>query len=108
MRGRSIPFASPGCRGPRRRRCSRRPRIGESASISVAPSFAETAGGVTIAGLRQALERGLLDPDESTVAFITGGGLKTTDAVVDHVTQPIPGEGTLKSFEDACAAAGKN
>ena len=70
--------------------------------------FAETAGGVTIAGLRQALERGLLDPDESTVAFITGGGLKTTDAVVDHVTQPIPVEGTLKSFEDAFAAAGKN
>ncbi len=70
--------------------------------------FAETAGGVTIAGLRQALERGLLDPDESTVAFITGGGLKTTDAVVEHVTQPIPVEGTLQSFEDAFAAAGKN
>ena len=68
--------------------------------------FGETAGGVTIAGLRQAVEQGQIDPDESTVAFITGGGLKTADAVVDHVTQPIPVEGTLKSFEDAFAAAG--
>ena len=68
--------------------------------------FAETAGGVTIAGLRQALEQGQIDPDEPTVAFITGGGLKTGDAVVDHVTKPIPVEGTLKSFEDAFAAAG--
>ena len=67
--------------------------------------FAETAGGVTIAGLRQAIETGQLDPDESTVAFITGGGLKTSDAVVEHVTQPIPVEGTLKSFEEAFAEA---
>ncbi len=70
--------------------------------------FAETAGGVTIAGLRQALDRGLLDPAESTVAFITGGGLKTADAVAPHLTQPIPVEGTLQSFEDAFAAAGRS
>ncbi len=67
--------------------------------------FAETAGGVTIAGLRQAIETGQIDPDETTVAFITGGGLKTADAVVEHVTQPIPVEGTLQSFEDAFAEA---
>ena len=70
--------------------------------------FAETAGGVTIAGLRQALEREIIDPDESTVAFITGGGLKTADAVEPHVTRPIPVEGTLQSFEDAFAAAGQS
>ena len=63
--------------------------------------FAETAGGVTIAGLRQAIGRGLIDPEEPTVAFITGGGLKTTDAVVDAVVKPIPVEGTLSSFERA-------
>ena len=67
--------------------------------------FAETAGGVTIAGLRQAIANGQIDPDESTVAFITGGGLKTSDAVVDHVTQAIPIEGTLQSFEAAFAEA---
>ncbi len=70
--------------------------------------FAETAGGVTIAGLRQAIEREIIDPDESTVAFITGGGLKTADAVEPHVTRPIPVEGTLQSFEDAFAAAGQS
>ena len=63
--------------------------------------FAETAGGVTIAGLRQAIERELIDPEEPTVAFITGGGLKTTDAVVEAVVKPIPIEGTLSSFERA-------
>lgn len=70
--------------------------------------FAETAGGVTIAGLRQAIEREIIDPKESTVAFITGGGLKTADAVEPHVTRPIPVEGTLQSFEDAFAAAGQS
>ncbi len=67
--------------------------------------FAETAGGVTVAGLRQALTNELIDPDETTVVFITGGGLKTADAIVEHVTQPIPVEGTLQSFEDAFAEA---
>jgi len=67
--------------------------------------FAETAGGVTIAGLRQAIANEQIDPNESTVAFITGGGLKTSDAVVDHVTQAIPIEGTLQSFEAAFAEA---
>ena len=66
--------------------------------------FAETAGGVTIAGLRHALAAGLIDADLSTVAFITGGGLKTMDAVVGHVVEPIPVEGTLQSFEAAYAA----
>ena len=70
--------------------------------------FAETAGGVTIAGLRQAIGREIIDPDEPTVAFITGGGLKTSDAVEPHVTRPIPVEGTLQSFEDAFAAAGQS
>ena len=67
--------------------------------------FAETAGGVTIAGLRQAIANEQIDPGEPTVAYITGGGLKTADAVVEHVTQPIPVEGTLQSFEDAFAEA---
>ncbi len=43
--------------------------------------FAETAGGVTVATLRQLLERGLLDPDVETVLYNTGDGLKTLDAV---------------------------
>jgi threonine synthase len=70
--------------------------------------FGETAGGVTIAGLKLGLESGAIDPDQSTVAFITGGGLKTTDAIVGKITEPIPIEGTLESFEEAYAAAEGN
>jgi len=43
--------------------------------------FAETAGGVTVATLRQLLEQGRIDPDAETVLFNTGAGLKTLDAV---------------------------
>ena len=68
--------------------------------------FAETAGGVTLASLRQGLASGLINADASTVIFITGGGLKTTDAIADHITKPIQIEGSLESFEQAFAAAG--
>ena len=48
--------------------------------------FAETAGGVTIASLRQLVERGSIDRDKSIVAIISGHGLKTLDAVVETAT----------------------
>ena len=47
--------------------------------------FAETAGGVTIAVLRKLAADGRVAPDERTVAVVSGIGLKTTDALVDHV-----------------------
>ena len=68
--------------------------------------FAETAGGVTIAGLRNALGQGLLDPERSTVAFITGGGLKTVEAVEGALAPPIAVAASVSSFEEAYAAAG--
>jgi threonine synthase len=43
--------------------------------------FTETAGGVTTAVLRALARRGDIDPDERVVAYITGEGLKTLDAV---------------------------
>ena len=54
--------------------------------------FAETAGGVVVATLRRLLASGQLDPDAETVLLNTGDGLKTLDAVVDHVgpTAVIP------------------
>jgi len=42
--------------------------------------FAETAGGVTLAGLEQAVRAGLVGPDEEVVALVTGNGVKTPDA----------------------------
>ena len=42
--------------------------------------FAETAGGVTVAGLEQAFRSGVIGPDDEVVALITGNGVKTPDA----------------------------
>jgi threonine synthase len=47
--------------------------------------FAETAGGVTVACTKKLVECGRLDPDAETVLLITGDGLKTLDAVEDHL-----------------------
>jgi threonine synthase len=48
--------------------------------------FTETAGGVTAAVLRRLAERGEIGSGETVVAYITGDGLKTIDAVVPAVT----------------------
>jgi threonine synthase len=47
--------------------------------------FAETAGGVTVATAKKLIESGKLDPEAETVLLITGDGLKTLDAVQDHI-----------------------
>jgi threonine synthase len=44
--------------------------------------FAETAGGVTIATLAKLAARGVVRPDERVVAYVTGNGLKTIEAIV--------------------------
>jgi threonine synthase len=43
--------------------------------------FTETAGGVTVANLKRLVERGVIAPEEETVAFITGNGYKTVQAL---------------------------
>lgn len=43
--------------------------------------FAETAGGVTVAGAKRLIETGKIDRDSSTVLCITGNGLKTKEAL---------------------------
>jgi threonine synthase len=63
--------------------------------------FAETAGGVTIASLRQLLRRGSIDPEQSIVAIISGHGLKTLDAIVDTATVTSTIAPSLQAAEDA-------
>ena len=65
--------------------------------------FAETAGGVTIATLKRLAADGTIRPDERVVAYITGHGLKTLDAVVDHVGPTASISPTLDAFHDAFA-----
>ncbi len=63
--------------------------------------FAETAGGVTIASLRQMIERGTIDRSKTTVAIISGHGLKTLDAVVDQATHTAVISPGLADAEEA-------
>lgn len=66
--------------------------------------FAETAGGVTIGVLKKLVEARKIDPDELVVAYITGNGFKTTDAVADHVAPALRIAPTLAAFEAAYGA----
>lgn len=61
--------------------------------------FAETAGGVVIAGLRKLATSGIVRRDELTVAFITGAGLKTQEVIASKV-HPIVIQPTLESFQE--------
>jgi threonine synthase len=63
--------------------------------------FTETAGGVTIATLKRLVESGAVKKDECTVAYVTGNGLKTQEAVVDEVTRPVSIAANYGSFERA-------
>lgn len=65
--------------------------------------FTETAGGVVIAGLRRLVAQGRIQPDELVVAFITGAGLKTQEAVQDRLVPRLVIEPHLASFEEAIA-----
>jgi threonine synthase len=67
--------------------------------------YAETAGGVTVGVLKKLVASGKIDPDEVVVAYVTGNGLKTQEAVVDHVEQPVHIAPTMRAFEASLAAA---
>jgi threonine synthase len=45
--------------------------------------FTEPAGGVSVAVLRKLVEDGEIDNDETVVCYITGNGLKSTEAIID-------------------------
>ncbi|MEB3887117.1 threonine synthase [Lyngbya sp. CCY1209] len=67
--------------------------------------FTETAGGTTIAVLKKLVEAGKIDPDETTVVYITGNGLKTQEAVHGYIGEPLTIDPKLDSFEVAIERA---
>jgi threonine synthase len=69
--------------------------LGETEGI-----FTETAGGVTLAATQRLIEEKRIPRDESIVVSITGHGLKTQEAVMDHIGKPIRIKPTLASFEE--------
>ena len=61
------------------------PRLARRAGV-----FAEPAASATYAGLLQAAEKGMLDPDEEIVVIVTGSGLKDVKAAQQSVTTLTP------------------
>jgi threonine synthase len=44
--------------------------------------FTEPAGGVSVAVLKKLVERGVIQKDERVVCYVTGNGLKSTEAIL--------------------------
>ena len=63
--------------------------------------FAETAGGVTIATLAKLAAQGVMRADERVVAYVTGHGLKTVEALSATVGPTATIAPTLEAFADA-------
>ncbi len=61
--------------------------------------FTETAGGVTVAVTKKLIENGVIPRKESCVICITGNGLKTQEAVTEHIGKPYRIKPNIDSFE---------
>lgn len=62
--------------------------------------FAEPAGGVTIACLKKMAESGVIDKDETVVCYITGNGLKTSEALSSKTPHLVGIEPSLKALAE--------
>lgn len=62
--------------------------------------FTETAGGVTLSAAKKLIETGRIPRDESIVICITGNGLKTQEAVANHLNRPYMIKPNIGSFEE--------
>lgn len=61
--------------------------------------FAETAGGVTVGVAKKLIETGKINRDQPVVICVTGNGLKTQEAVVDHLPKPQIIDASFEAFE---------
>ncbi len=61
--------------------------------------FTETAGGVTVAVTKKLIEKGVIPKEEEVVICITGNGLKTQEAVVDHLKPVIKIKPNFEEFK---------
>jgi threonine synthase len=66
--------------------------------------FAETAGGVTVAGLARLAASGVVRADERVVVYVTGIGLKTLDAVAPVCAPTATIAPTIDAFNAAADA----
>jgi threonine synthase len=61
--------------------------------------FAETAGGVTIGTLKKLREAGVVRQDERVVAYVTGVGFKTIEALEERVGATMTVSPSLEEFQ---------
>ncbi len=50
--------------------------------------FTEPAGGVAIAMLQKMAEQKMIDPSDTVICYVTGNGLKATEAIMDSLQKP--------------------
>lgn len=50
--------------------------------------FTEPAGGASVATLKKLVEDGKIDKDEQVICYVTGNGLKATEAIIDVIPKP--------------------
>jgi threonine synthase len=67
--------------------------------------FTEPAGGATLAGAIQLIERGAIPRDESIVVCITGNGYKTADVMAGRTVEPVHIGRSFADFESYFQAA---
>ena len=61
--------------------------------------FTEPAGGTTLAGTIDLVQRGVIGPDESVVVCITGNGYKTAEVVAGKLAEPVRLSRAFNEFE---------
>jgi threonine synthase len=66
--------------------------------------FAETAGGVTVACAQKLIAAGKIPSHETAVLCITGHGLKTAEALTNHVGAPRIIQPSLREFDELITA----
>jgi threonine synthase len=61
--------------------------------------FTETAGGVTVGVTQKLIQQGVIPRDESILICITGNGLKTQEAIMGQVGEPVIIEPNINDFQ---------
>jgi threonine synthase len=80
--------------------------VGENMALLADTSgvFGETAAGVALGALREAVARGTAGPDDRVVLLVTGDGLKTPGPIADRL-RPVHIEADADALIDRLAAA---
>jgi threonine synthase len=61
--------------------------------------FTEPAGGTTLAGAIELVNRGIIGRDESVVVCVTGNGYKTAEVMAGRLAEPVRLSRAFKEFE---------